>query len=181
VFVSPLAHATLGPALATAGYAPAEYENVLASDAFEPLARRDDRIRAAADPHAWARASAGGFLDGETITPDDEFLAFMLASSDGVIAVEAIEDGAIVATGAMDLRDGCAALFAASTVPASRRHGWHLALIGDRMARAHEAGARLLRATARPGSTSERNFHRCGFSTLFTRSLWVRERVETAR
>jgi GNAT superfamily N-acetyltransferase len=176
VFVSPLAHATLAPALAAAGYAPAEYENVLASDAFDPHARRDDRIRAATDLHAWARASAGGFLDGGAVTPDDAFLALTIADSDGVIAVEGIEDGAIASTGAMDVREGCSALFAASTMPGFRRRGWHVALITDRIARARDAGARFLRATARPGSTSERNFHRCGFTTLYTRSLWERKR-----
>ncbi len=176
VFVSPLAHPTLGPALAAAGYTPVQYENVLASDVFEPHARRDARIRVAADVHAWARASAAGFLDGAAITPEDEFLALMIASSQGVVAVQAVEGDAIVATGAMDTRDGCAALFAASTMPASRGHGLHLALIADRMARAREAGARFLRATARPGSTSERNFQRCGFTTLYTRALWERKR-----
>ncbi len=176
VFVSPLTHPTLGAGLAAAGYAPAEYENVLASDAFDAYARRDDRIRAARDLHSWARASAGGFLDGGAVTPDDEFLALTLAESDGVIAVEAVEDGAIVATSAMDVRDGCSALFAASTLPAFRGRGWHLALIADRIARAREAGARFMRATARPGSTSERNFHRCGFTTLYTRTLWERRR-----
>jgi GNAT superfamily N-acetyltransferase len=176
VFVSPLAHPTLGAGLAGAGYAPAEYENVLASDAFEPYARRDDRVGAAADLNAWARASAGGFLEGAGITPDDEFLALTIAASDGVIAVEAIEDGSIVATGAMDVRGDCSALFAASTMSAFRGRGWHVALIADRIARARDAGARFLRATARPGSTSERNFHRCGFATLYTRSLWERKR-----
>ena len=29
-----------------------------------------------------------------------------------------------------------------------------------------------MRATAKPGSTSERNFLRFGFSVLYTRSLW---------
>jgi len=176
VFVSPLADPTLGTGLAAAGYAPTEYENVLASDTFEAYARHDDRVCEASDAHAWARASAGGFLDGGAVTPDDEFLALMLASSEGVIAVEAVVDGAIVATAAMDARDGCAALFAASTLPAFRGKGLHLALIADRVARARGAGARFMRATARPGSSSERNFHRCGFTTLYTRSLWERKR-----
>ncbi|HVR46594.1 MAG TPA: GNAT family N-acetyltransferase [Candidatus Binatia bacterium] len=176
VFVSPLAHPTLGVGLAAAGYAPAEYENVLASGTFEPYARRDDRLRAAADLHAWARASAAAFLDGGAVTPEDEHLALTIAASDGVTAVEGIEDGSIVATGAMDVRGDCAALFAASTMPGFRGRGWHLALIADRIARARDAGARFLRATARPGSVSERNFHRCGFTTLYTRLLWERKR-----
>ncbi|HEY6326281.1 MAG TPA: hypothetical protein VIW73_07200 [Candidatus Cybelea sp.] len=176
VFVSPLAHPTLAAGLAAAGYVPAEYENVLASNAFEPYARRDNRVRATADLHAWARASAGGFLDGAALTPEDEYLALTIADSHGVIALEGIEDRAIVATGAMDVREGCSALFAASTMPAFRGRGWHLALIADRIARAPDAGARFMRATARPGSTSERNFHRCGFTTLYTRALWERKR-----
>jgi GNAT superfamily N-acetyltransferase len=174
VFVSPLAHPTLGTALAAAGYVPTEYENVLVSNTFGPYARRDARIRAAADLQEWAIASAGGFLDGGSVTADDEFLALTLASSEGVIPVEALDGGTIVATGALDVRGVCAALFAASTLPASRGQGWHLALIADRIARARDAGARLMRATARPGSASERNFHRCGFTTLFTRSWWER-------
>ncbi len=177
VFVSPLTHPTLGTHLAAAGYAPAEYENVLASDTFEAYARHDDRVREASDAHAWARASAAGFLDGKPITADDEFLALAIAESDGLIAVEGIKDGVIVATGAMDVRDGCSALFAASTLLAFRGQGWHMALIADRIARARDAGARFMRATARPGSTSERNFHRCGFTTLYTRALWERKRA----
>ena len=173
VFVSPLAHPTLGAGLAAAGYAPAEYENVLASDVFE-YARRGDRVRGAMDLNAWARTSAAGFLDGGAVTPDDEFLALTIAHSDGAIAVEAVVDGITAATAAMDARDGCAALFAASTLPAFRGKGLHLALIADRIARARDAGARFMRATARPGSSSERNFHRCGFTTLYTRSLWER-------
>jgi GNAT superfamily N-acetyltransferase len=176
VFVSPLADAALGADLAAAGYAPVEYESVLASDAFDPYARRDDRIRVAKDLDAWARASAGGFLDGAAVSGDDEFLALTIAGSSGVCAIEAVEDGAIVATAGMDARGDCHALFAASTMPAFRGQGWHLALIADRIARARDTGARLLRATARPGSTSERNFHRCGFTTLYTRALWERKR-----
>ena len=180
VFVSPLADRTLGIELAAAGYAPVEYENVLASNAFEPHALRDQRIRAAPNMQAWARASAGGFLDGGTVTADDEFLALTIAGSEGVVAVEAVDGGAIVATGAMDVRGECSALFAASTLPGFRGAGWHLALIRDRIARARDAGARFMRATARPGSTSERNFHRCGFTTLYTRALWERKRDKTS-
>ena len=61
------------------------------------------------------------------------------------------ESGAIVATAAMDVRDECAALFAGSTMPAFRSRGWHIAMIRDRIARARDAGARFMRATARSG------------------------------
>lgn len=104
VFVSPLAHSTLTSGLAAAGYAPTEYENVLASEDFKSHARRDDRIRIAADVHEWARASTAAFVDGASSEPDDEFVALLIASSDGVCALEAVENGAIAATAASGRR-----------------------------------------------------------------------------
>jgi GNAT superfamily N-acetyltransferase len=180
VFVSPLAHSTLGSGLAAAGYAPAEYENVLASDDFQTSGGRDERIRATSDVDGWARASAAAFMGCEDPAPSDDLIARVIASSNGVCALEVWEDDRIAATAAMDLRGECAAFFAASTAPAFRRRGWHKALIEDRVARAGASGAHFMRATARPASTSERNFHRCGFVTLYTRSLWERRRSTQA-
>ena len=175
VFVTPLADAALAPGLARAGYAPAEYENVLASDKLDAYALRDDRIGIATDLRAWAYASALAFTDREHLVPGDEIIALIIASSRGVCLLEAREGGAIAATAAMDLRDECAALFAGSTMPAFRSRGWHMAMIRDRIARARDAGAHFMRATARSASVSERNFHRCGFDTLYTRALWERK------
>jgi hypothetical protein len=174
VFVTPLAHSTLTSGLAAAGYTPTEYENVLAAEDFQSHARHDDRIRVAADVPAWARASTQAFMDCDSSEPDDEFVALLIASSEGVCVLEAVENGAIAATAAMDFRGEWSALFAASTARAFRRRGWQIAMIADRMARAREAGARFLRGAARPASSSERNFHRCGFATLYTRALWER-------
>lgn len=175
VFVTPLSDGSLGAALAAAGYAPAEYTNVLASDSFDGHAISDDRIGIAADTTAWAYASAHGFMDVETLKPGDERIAMVLAASEGVLPLEARQDGAIVATAAMDVRDEWAAFFAASTIRAYRGRGWHVALIRDRIARARDAGADFMRASAHPGSSSERNFHRCGFVTLYTREIWERK------
>lgn len=176
VFVTPLADPTFSCALAAGGYTPSEYENILASESFDEHALADTRIRIAADPATWARASSKAFMDVETLKPGDDRVAIIIASSHGVTPLEALENGAVVATAAMDLRDDCAALFAGSTMPAFRRRGWHVVMIRDRIARARDAGARFMRATARPASPSERNFHRCGFMTLYTRVLWERKR-----
>ncbi len=175
VFVTPLADASLVSGLARAGYAPAEYENVLASDELDAYALSDDRIGIARDIGTWAYASALAFTDREDLAPGDEIIALIIASSRGVCPLEAREDGTIVATAAMDVRDGCAALFAGSTMPAFRSRGWHIAMIRDRIARARDAGAHFMRATSRSASVSERNFHRCGFITLYTRALWERK------
>jgi hypothetical protein len=174
VFVTPLSDPSLGRALAAAGYAPCEYENVLVTDLLDACAQRDERVSAAVDLAAWARASALGFMDVDELKPGDDRIAMVLASSEGVIAVEARDGGAIVATAAMDVRGECAGFFAGSTLATHRERGLHLALIRDRIARARDAGARFIRATARPASTSERHFLRCGFQTIFTRVLWER-------
>jgi hypothetical protein len=172
VLVTPLADPTLAPKLAAAGYVPTEYENVLISERFEPYAARDGRVTVAADVGAWARASAQAFSDAEELVPGGDRIALILAKSAGVIALELREDDSIASTAALDVRGDFAVFFAGSTLPQCRGRGLHLALIRDRVARARDAGARLMRAYARPDSASERNFHRCGFSVLYTRTMW---------
>ncbi|MBV8530945.1 MAG: GNAT family N-acetyltransferase [Candidatus Eremiobacteraeota bacterium] len=111
--------------------------------------------------------------------PHDETIATIVASSPGVVPLEAHEDGTIVATAALAVRGETAALIAGATVPEYRQRGWHIALIRERIARARESGARILHAAARPASSSERNFHRCGFVTIYTRARWDRLRKGT--
>ena len=173
VFVTPLADPSLGVLLARAGYEPAEYENVLVCDDYS-RARRDDRVVISSDIPAWARASTESFLDRTRLEPGDDKIATILASSEGVCLLEARNGEEIVATAAMDFCGDCSALFAGSTMPGYRNRGWHIVMIRDRMARARDGGARLLRATAKPASVSENNFRRCGFEVLYTRTLWER-------
>jgi len=175
VFVTPLSDPTLGRALADAGYAPVEYENVLATDDLRTHGRHDARIGIARDLDAWAAASARAFVEREALEPGEDLIARILAQSEGVLPLEARDGGEIAATAAMDVCGEWSACFAGSTLPPFRRRGWHEALVRDRIARAHEAGAQFMRATARPASASERNFHRCGFRTLYTRALWERK------
>lgn len=175
VFVSPLSDLSLPAGLAAAGYAPVEYQDIFVANDLPAKGRRDNRVRVAADLKEWACASASGFADGSELQPGDADVGLLVASSEGVVALEIRKGDAIVATAAMDTRGVCAALFAASTLPAFRGRGLHRAMIMDRLARAHETGASSARAFARPGSGSEHNFHRCGFVTLYTRALWERK------
>jgi GNAT superfamily N-acetyltransferase len=173
VFVTPMADPSLMRELTGAGYAPGEREqSLLASADLFGHAQRDERIDVARDLAAWARASATAFLERDELEPGDDRIALILATTDGTIALEARKGNAIVATAALAVRGEHATLFAGSTHPAFRRQGWHTELIRDRVARARDAGARLVHATAGPGSTSERNFLRCGFVRLYTRVLW---------
>lgn len=175
VYVTPMTDSSLAGGLAAAGYAPAEYENVLVSDNFDAYARYDPRVALAADLRAWALASTRGFGGNPASEAGDTRVAMVLASAVGTFALEGREGDAIAATAALSVRGECAFFFAGATMPELRRSGWHTALIRDRIARARDAGVRIMRATAPPGSTSERNFRRCGFVTLYTRSLWERD------
>lgn len=181
VFVTPFSHPTLGRELAAAGFAPSEYDNVMASEDLGDWARRDPRVVEATDLQAWARASVEAFMHPQVPKTGDELVACVIASSPGVWPLEVRHGDTIAATAAMDLQEGCAGLFGGSVMAPFRGRGFHLALIHDRIARAREAGASLLRATAQPASASERNFRRCGFTTLYTRRLWEREIGESGK
>jgi hypothetical protein len=176
IFVTPLADPALGTTLAQAGYAPVEYDSVMVAVDPDVHARRDDRIGVAADIGTWARASVDGFMDRDRTLHDDS-LARIIGSAQGVVPLEAREGDAIVATAAISVRGECASLIAGSTLGEFRRRGWQLALIRDRLARGLDAGARVIFAAAEPASASERNFHRCGFVTIYTRARWDRQRA----
>ncbi len=173
VFVTPLTDPALGRALAAAGFAPVEYDNVLVATDPDAHALRDERISVASDLEGWIRASVAGFAERRTVAHDDT-VARVLASNPAAIVLEARENGAVVATAVMTVRGECAALIAGSTLPEYRHRGWQIAMIRDRIARARNAGARIVYAAAAPGSASERNFHRCGFATIYTRARWDR-------
>jgi GNAT superfamily N-acetyltransferase len=171
VFVTPLADPALGRALAAAGFAPAEYDSILVAVDPDAHALYDARISAASDLEAWIRASVAGFAERRNVAHDDT-VARVVASSPNAIVLEAREGDAIVATAGLSVRGSCAVLFAASTLPEHRHRGWQLALIRDRIARARDAGARIIYAAAAIASISERNFIRCGFRTIYTRARW---------
>ena len=173
VNVSPLAHPDLVHLLARDGYRPVEYENVLALDIAGAQCARDERIERCEDARAWGYASACGFL-GEAPTPEQALVGTLIAAQPDVVALAACEEGAAIATGAMEVSDGLVSMFAASTLPAARGRGWQRRLIADRVARGRELGARFAGAAAAVASISEANFRRVGFDVLLTRAVWER-------
>jgi len=173
VLVNPTADAKLSRLLAQAGYGPVQQENALIADLSKLGGGRDPRIADADDPQRWAETSARGFLDGAEPSPEYALVGWIIAAADGCTPLEGRgDDGGVAATGAMDVQGEFAGFFASSTLPAFRRCGWQRALILDRIARARAAGARYGRASAGVGGPSERNFLRCGFAALYTRTLW---------
>ena len=84
-------------------------------------------------------------------------------------------DGELAGGATMAIRNGVAGLFGASTLPAFRTRGVQTALLHKRLARAAEAGCDLAVSLALPGSASQRNIVRQGFSVLYTRVKFEKE------
>lgn len=171
VMVGPMSDTRLGAALARTGYVPIEQQNILIAN-LEPVNNAlDPRIRETHDVRVWAQTSMRGF--SEDVASDALRKTIeALASAPGVVALEAVDGGEVVATGGLLLASDIPVLFGASTLLPFRGRGWQGALIRDRLARAHRAGAAYARATARPFSQSESNFVQAGFDVLYTRVLW---------
>jgi GNAT superfamily N-acetyltransferase len=82
--------------------------------------------------------------------------------------------GSEVAGGAaMAVRDGVTQLFGAATHPAHRRRGVQRALLAARLAAGAESGCDVAVVTTQPGSQSQHNVQRCGFSPLYARAVWL--------
>ena len=73
-------------------------------------------------------------------------------------------DGQLVGTATLRLDDGLAQLCGAATLPAWRRRGVQTALLQRRLADAADAGSDLALMTTAPGTKSQENGPKQGFS-----------------
>ncbi len=122
----------------------------------------------------WTLTVSQGFSGNIPVT--QEILGVMrpFAGGSGAECYLARVDGAVAGGGTLAVRDGLAGLFGASTLPAYRNRGVQTALLLARLARGLDAGCDLAVCLAQPGSSSERNVVRLGFSVLYTRVKFER-------
>src|SRR5882724_2428806 len=123
----------------------------------------------------WTITVNQGFAEKGPVVPEAVEVMKMFALSPGVECYLARVDGKVAGGGTLAIRDGVAGLFGASTLPAFRRRGVQAELLHARLARAAEAGCDLAVCLAQPGSTSQRNILRRGFTVLYTRVKFERE------
>ena len=84
--------------------------------------------------------------------------------------------GDVVAGGAsLRMQDGVAQLNGAATLPAHRRQGVQTALLRYRLAEAARRGCDVAVVTTQPGSKSQENVQRAGFTLLYVRAIVVKE------
>ncbi|THF83933.1 GNAT family N-acetyltransferase [Deinococcus sp. KSM4-11] len=110
------------------------------------------------DAAAWAALSARSF------GPGSEEIMQVVAHGPGIRRFVATVDGAPAGSGALGVKGDVGALYGMSTVPEARNRGVQAALIAARLHAARAAGATLATVFTTPGTGSERNIVRAGFT-----------------
>lgn len=174
--VCPWASRSLLALTADRGYRAAWFRCTLlrpveAGDATPPPS--DVSVEAVSDDASlavWQATTAEGF---EMHTPEQRAISDLFSRTvqrlDNTTLVVARLGDEPVGAATLSIRDGLAMLGGMSTLPSARRRGVQSALIRHRLARAADQGCDLALCTADPGSTSERNLLRHGFSVAYTR------------
>ena len=187
VELSTLADPAVGVLLTQRGYALRGFENVLGLPLAGTLQTGDTEITVRSVPPGtieWVRVVTAGFshpdlFDGPP--PTESFSREALeqvmddmSAAPGFLRYLAWRDDAIAGGAGLRISDGIAQLSGASTLPDHRRHGVQTALLHHRLAEAVRAGCDIAVVTTEPGSKSQQNVQRRGFSLLYARAVLVR-------
>ena len=200
VELSTLADPEAGLLLTRRGYELAGYENVLAlalDGALEGRLAGEVTADAAggvavaragdSETRAWIETVADGAshpdqFDGPPPTESferDQIVDVFMASSaaEGMTLYLARRDGTIAGGGSIRIAERLAQLAGAATLPAHRRRGVQSALMRARLLDAVRQGCDLAIVTTEPGSKSQENVQRAGFSLLYSRAVLIRRAV----
>ncbi|MBK8015169.1 MAG: GNAT family N-acetyltransferase [Deltaproteobacteria bacterium] len=117
-----------------------------------------------------------GFASSDDIALDP--IAHTISHLDGKSLFLARIDGEPAGAAAANITDAIGLVNGASTRPDYRRRGIQQALLAARIN--HVAGrCEAMAVTSSPGSASERNIQRFGFSLLHTKAIMIRTASET--
>jgi hypothetical protein len=122
----------------------------------------------------WTLTVSQGFSENFPVTQEILEVMKMFALGASVQCYLARVDGAVAGGATLALRAGVAGLFGASTLPAFRNRGVQTAFLKERLRRAMTENCDLAVCIAQPGSSSQRNVVRQGFSVLYTRVKFER-------
>lgn len=179
IVVSPLADPTLLSLLAPRGYRIQEFNSVLIRRirTDEPFTPPPGIVIEPVTPSTikpWAEAIATGFSEFGPV-PDEVFDGF--GRLPHALAFLARIEGQIAGGGGGRVipEARIAALFGTATLPGFRRRGVQTALIARRLHEAALAGCEYAVVSTLPGSGSQRNMERRGFSLAYTKLVMVRD------
>jgi GNAT superfamily N-acetyltransferase len=182
VEITPLTDAALVELLQTRGYRPREVGTVLYRDLtggpeIPESAPAGVSLRWAepGDVDLWVEMLTKYFYADD---PGPERRANMVALfnvPDSLTALAYVDgEFAGIAGGMLPGHMGVVPIFGSSTLPQFRQRGVHAALLNFRLRCARQAGAGMCLATATPGSDSERNLQRCGFTIAYEKRTYVK-------
>lgn len=154
--LSPAAPPVL-PLLSARGYR-LDYVLHLYTHPLQELSPATLPVEQTRDPDAWAELSAQGFGPGSAETMR------VVARAPGARLFVARLEGQPAGSGALGVKEDVGALYGMSTLPGSRQRGVQLALLAARLQAAADAGATLATVFVTPGTGSERNIVRAGFT-----------------
>ena len=190
--VSSLGDPVVVRTLTSRGYRLVGFENVLglhvdATMAEAPEGARDIVVSEAHSTESalWIDTVTTGFLHADVFDGPPSHESFAremlepifadMAASPGFERFLARRDGEIAGGASFRVQDGVAQLNGAATLPSHRRRGVQSALLRHRLAEAARRGCDVAVVTTQPGSKSQENVQRAGFSLLYTRAILVKE------
>jgi len=187
VELSTLAHPSCGEFLCERGYKLKGFENQLGRPITDvgsiPSGIAVEPIHNDIDAEIFIDISVTAFanVDGTGQVADNPFERKFLkrvlqeaALSPGIKRYLARIDGCPVGAAAMRVDCKLAQLAGAGTLPEFRRRGVQKALLRQRLCDAHAAGCELAVVTTAPGTRSQENVMRQGFSLLYARAILVK-------
>lgn len=177
--VSPLVDFALPALMSDRGYRPIEFTSIMyrpISHALETAPQSNVTARRAdsSDAKTWVDVSVEGWSEYAEYADVIRECEVINAGRDDLELFLAEKDGRPIAAGALAIDDDVAYLAGASTIPAARRQGAQLALLGARLQSAVAAGCTIAMMCAQPGSASQRNAERHGFRIAYTRIKWMK-------
>jgi GNAT superfamily N-acetyltransferase len=188
VELSSLGDPSIAPLLSRRGYVLQGFENALGLPLPLPAAAGRAGVEVfegtEKDDPCWLETVVEGFAhpDDQGVPSDESFPREALEAAIGDMAgvtgygrYLARVAGAVAGGASMVRLDGVAILCGAATLPAHRRLGVQTALLAARLERAAQDGCDVAVITTQPGSKSQQNAQRRGFSLLYTRAVLVRQ------
>jgi hypothetical protein len=195
--IATLADSTIANQLARRGYHLTSFENVLGLELSHGIVEESERrVGVAADegievtsmPPAqpvWIDTVVTGFAHADVFdgpASHESFPRDLLErvyrdqqDAPGFRHYLATRAGEVAGGGAMRIDEGVAQLCGAATLPAHRRRGVQSTLLHSRLLDAARAGCDLAVVTTQPGSKSQENVQRAGFTLLYARAILIRE------
>lgn len=187
VEVSTLADPGFHAMLASRGYVPSGFENVLGHPVVSSVGSgiagvqvglaQPSELSSFADVlvEAFASPDIGG-VGGDALPPKEEIRRWVLVTLEiqGFRGYLARIGNAVAGAGSLRIDSGVAQFSGAGTLPQFRRRGVQTALLRARLQAASREGCDVGVIVTQPGSKSQQNSQREGFALLYARQLWVK-------